>query len=107
MPDQAGTLTNPDAACANFRCLRPEDLAAALRHSRRDTLATFDAYEAALQAQGQINMALPYSPELNPPLWELGHVGWFQEWWLARNPERLRGAAASPEVARLPATISC
>jgi ergothioneine biosynthesis protein EgtB len=45
-------------------------------------------------------MQVPYSPELNPPLWELGHVGWFQEWWIARNPERLRGATANPDVER-------
>src|SRR5262245_42323968 len=27
---------------------------------------------------------------LEPPIWELGHVGWFQEWWLLRH---LDGAA--------------
>ena len=27
-------------------------------------------------------------PELNPPVWELGHIGWFQEHWVARNLQR-------------------
>lgn len=72
-------------------------LAQALQDSRRDTLATFAVYEAALRDH---RMAVPYSPALNPPLWELGHVGWFQDWWLARNPERSRGAAADPFVKR-------
>jgi gamma-glutamyl hercynylcysteine S-oxide synthase len=74
-------------------------LAAALRDSREHTLATFAAYEQALR---ESRMQVPYSPELNPPLWELGHIGWFQEWWIARNPERLRGAAANPDVMRAP-----
>jgi ergothioneine biosynthesis protein EgtB len=27
---------------------------------------------------------VPYLPIINPPLWELGHVGWFQEHWCLR-----------------------
>ncbi|HEU5296173.1 MAG TPA: selenoneine synthase SenA [Burkholderiaceae bacterium] len=74
-------------------------LATALRDSREQTLATFAVYEHALR---EAKLQVPYSPELNPPLWELGHVGWFQEWWLARNPELGRGPAANPDVARPP-----
>jgi ergothioneine biosynthesis protein EgtB len=73
-------------------------LAAALTDARRRTLATFAAYERALGPE----LAVPYAPELNPPRWELGHVGWFQDWWLHRHPQRARGAAADPDVARLP-----
>jgi gamma-glutamyl hercynylcysteine S-oxide synthase len=29
----------------------------------------------------------PQRSELNLPLWELGHVAWFQEWWCARFPQ--------------------
>jgi ergothioneine biosynthesis protein EgtB len=72
-------------------------LAQALRASRADTLATFDAWRRALP-----DLAVPLRAELNPPLWELGHVGWFQEYWIARNPERRRGAAADPDVPRPP-----
>jgi ergothioneine biosynthesis protein EgtB len=70
-------------------------LAAALAASRRDTLATFAAFERALDG-----LAVPRRPELNPPLWELGHVGWFQEFWTSRFPERARGIHANPSAPR-------
>ncbi|WP_157265248.1 selenoneine synthase SenA [Azohydromonas aeria] len=81
-------------------CLRragPDALAAALQASRRDTLATFAVFEAALP---DLRAAPPGHPDLNPPLWELGHVGWFQEFWIARHPGRGRGAAADPQAPR-------
>ena len=74
-------------------------LAAALQASRADTLATFERYEAALADPA---LGVPLRAELNPPRWELGHIGWFQERWLVRNPERHRGAAADPEAPRSP-----
>ena len=74
------------------------DLAEALRASRRDTLATFAAYELALPG-----LTVPQHAQLNPPCWELGHLGWFQEYWLARNPQRSLGAAADPHAPRSPA----
>jgi iron(II)-dependent oxidoreductase len=33
---------------------------------------------------------------VNPPLWEIGHVAWFQEWWCLRD-----GASAAPADSRL------
>jgi ergothioneine biosynthesis protein EgtB len=38
-----------------------------------------------------------------PPLWTLGHVGWFQEWWIARNLQRQLGVLADPGAVRLAA----
>jgi len=73
-------------------------LAQALRDSRADTLTTFAAYERALP-----DLRVPLREELNPPLWELGHIGWFQAWWLQRNPQRHLGVRADPEAPRLPA----
>jgi ergothioneine biosynthesis protein EgtB len=70
-------------------------LAAALQASRRDTLATFAAYEAALPG-----LRVPLRDELNPPLWELGHIGWFQEFWLARSPNHAQGHRADPDAPR-------
>jgi ergothioneine biosynthesis protein EgtB len=84
------------AAALEARQGSPEALAAALAASRADTLATFAACEAALPG-----LAVPLRAELNPPLWELGHIGWFQEFWVARNPERARGAEANPDAPRL------
>jgi len=73
----------------------PQALAEALRASRADTLATLGAYERVLP-----DLQVPKRPELNPPLWELGHIGWFQEYWIARNPERPRGERANPDAPR-------
>mgnify|MGYP000482028734 CR=1 FL=1 len=70
-------------------------LAQALQDSRRDTLATFAPYEAALPG-----LKVPQHAELNPPLWELGHIGWFQSWWLTRNPARTQGVDADPDAPR-------
>jgi len=30
-------------------------------------------------------MAVPYMRIINPPVWELGHVAWFQEHWVLRH----------------------
>jgi iron(II)-dependent oxidoreductase len=57
-----------------------EALARALTSSLVDTLATFEAYARALP-----DLAVPKRAEFNPPLWELGHIGWFHEYWIARN----------------------
>ncbi len=70
-------------------------LAAALQASRRDTLATFAAYESALPG-----LRVPQHAELNPPLWELGHIGWFQDFWLARSPNHAQGHRADPNAPR-------
>lgn len=75
----------------------PRELAQALRATRADTLATFAAYERALPA-----LRVPQAPGLNPPLWELGHIGWFQSHWIGRNPQRERGCRADPDVPRRP-----
>jgi gamma-glutamyl hercynylcysteine S-oxide synthase len=86
------TLHDPDAT----RCADAATLATALGVQRAATLALFDATEAALGGQLHIR----YGEELNPPLWELGHVGWFEEFWIARNPQRHLGARAVLEAPR-------
>ena len=78
------------------RHLPAAGLAQALQASRQDTLAAFDRAWAA--ACGQV----PQHPDLNPPLWELGHIGWFQAWWLDRNPARAQGWRADPDAPRPP-----
>lgn len=88
-------------AAETARCGGRAVLSEALRSARQRTLALFAAYEAALGA----GLRVPQSPELNLPLWELGHIGWFADWWIARNPERLLGIGANPLVARLPARL--
>lgn len=68
-------------------------LEAALADGRARTLALFAQLRAALPT-----LQLPLDPLVNPPLWELGHLAWFEERWIARNPERARGAGADPEA---------
>ena len=67
-----------------------------LLDARARTLRVFAAYENALGPA----LRVPCQPELNLPLWELGHVGWFADWWIARNPDRQRGAQADPDLPR-------
>ncbi len=74
-------------------------LADALRDARAHSLALFAAYEAGLGPA----LRVPCSPELNLPLWELGHIGWFADWWITRNPQCPLGVHADPAVARSPA----
>lgn len=71
-------------------------LAAALADSRARTLALLDAYAAAL---GE-SLTVPYSPQFNPPRWEAGHIGWFQDYWIARNRQRAMGIACDPDHQR-------
>jgi ergothioneine biosynthesis protein EgtB len=64
----------------------PHALDGALQDARRQTLACFEALAAA----GHDRAAqVPRLAILNPPLWELGHIAWFAEWFV------LRAAASS------------
>lgn len=74
----------------------PTALADALQWQRALTLRLFDAWRAVLPA----TMEIRYDESLNPPRWELGHLAWFEERWIGRNPERLRGPAADPTAPR-------
>jgi iron(II)-dependent oxidoreductase len=61
----------PDAATA-------ADLRAWTEEARARTLAFF----ADLSDDRLLG---PHLPEVNPPLWEVGHVAWFQERWVLRH----------------------
>jgi len=73
-------------------------LSLALMDARNQTLHLMSNYERALAASGFV---VPRLPELNPPLWELGHIGWFQERWIGRNLQRHQGARCDPQATRL------
>lgn len=64
-------------------------LRAALLDAREWTLAIY-AHLTPMQRQ------VPYLPIINPPLWEIGHVGWFQEYWCLRQRQD-----AAPLTSRL------
>ena len=95
----ASSLAREPAAVPSELARRaPRDwLACALRASRADTLATFAAYQRALP-----DLIVPRREEFNPPLWELGHIGWFQGYQVTRNPARAQGHRADPEAPRRP-----
>lgn len=79
--------------------LRRGDAAHLMRALGAQGEQTLRLFEAMRQALGEA-MEVRYLEEVNPPRWELGHVGWFEEYWIARNPERWRGAAARAEAPR-------
>jgi len=83
---------------ADLRGAGRELLSLALMDARNHTLFLIEQYEQALRVQG---LQVPLLPELNPPLWEFGHVGWFQERWIGRNLQRHQGPRADPQAARL------
>jgi len=77
-PSTATTVASTDALYDDADAVRQGNaalLAAALADTRERLLRQVDAYRAALAGQG---LAVPYAAELNPPLWELGHIGWFE-----------------------------
>jgi ergothioneine biosynthesis protein EgtB len=73
-------------------------LSLALMDARNHTLSWMAAYEQWL---GPMNFLVPPLAELTPPLWLLGHAGWYQERWVPRNVQRHRGESADPEAPRL------
>ncbi len=74
-----------------------ESVRQALTAARQRTLRQADAFAAFLEPGGT---RVPYDATLNPPLWELGHIAWFQEYWIARNSERSRGLLCDPHHVR-------
>lgn len=66
-----------------------------LDQARQRTLGLFAAWQEA-----RPDLRVPYASELNPPIWELGHVFWFQEWWCVRNRDTARGVAYDPDHPR-------
>jgi len=72
-------------------------LSLALMDARNHTLHLFGQYQNALEA---VNFRVAAAPELNPPLWMLGHVGWFQERWIGRNLQRALGSRC--DAAQMP-----
>lgn len=71
----------------------PAELEAALGCGRAQLLGLFDGFERAL---GPAGLRIAQDAVVNLPLWELGHIGWFEEFWIARNPARGQGAACDP-----------
>ncbi len=95
MPLQPRPLTVPWQPAVQARTFDAATLADLLRASRTRTLALMDCFDAALG----VDLRVPLHAQFNPPLWELGHVGWFQDYWIGRNTQRTSGTTYDPAVA--------
>lgn len=73
------TQQQQQADVADPRQLSGAALAAALRDSRRRTLALVDDLSAA-------QWSPPHQIGINPIAWELAHIAWFAEFWILRGP---------------------
>jgi gamma-glutamyl hercynylcysteine S-oxide synthase len=73
-------------------------LSLALMDARNHTLRLFSGLQRALDTMPSPVAMLPI---VNPPIRELGHIGWFQEWWIARNMQRGLGRRCEPAHTRL------
>jgi ergothioneine biosynthesis protein EgtB len=82
---------------ARMRHAGRELLSLALIDARNQTLRWIAAMEATLGPA----LAAPRRDRIDPPLWTLGHLAWFQEHWIARNVQRRRGEACDPTHPRL------
>ncbi|MEY4585276.1 MAG: hypothetical protein RJB10_1773 [Pseudomonadota bacterium] len=95
MPMSEGSIQINIKSNMDWRCANAAQIALGLQDLRTKTLAVFDAYVAADR------LTVPYAEELNPPLWELGHLAWFQEFWIGRNQQRHLGINYDPSHVRL------
>ena len=75
-------------------------LSKALQQLRGHTLNSFECYLSAGK------LIIPHKKGLNPPVWELGHVAWFQEYWIARNLQRSNGLACDLSQVRSASLLS-
>jgi ergothioneine biosynthesis protein EgtB len=75
----------------SFRTATPNELAGALQDARNTALELFECLaEEGLDAVSRV----PVLPCINPPLWELGHIAWFAEWYILREAQSSEPAAA-------------
>ena len=63
------------------RLYEGDRLAQALRDARSRTLAQYGHLDLA-------SLRVPQLPIVNPPVWELSHIAWFQERWCLRYSPR-------------------
>jgi ergothioneine biosynthesis protein EgtB len=81
----------PSSVDVSFRQASPAGIACALQDARDYTLALFDCFrEAGLDVPARV----PRLSIVNPPLWELGHVAWFAEWYILREAQSSHPGAA-------------
>ncbi|WP_052452189.1 selenoneine synthase SenA [Noviherbaspirillum autotrophicum] len=68
----------------SFRTATPNELAGALQDAREYTLTLFDCFTSTGL---DVPRKVPLLTEVHPPLWELGHIAWFAEWYVLREAQ--------------------
>jgi iron(II)-dependent oxidoreductase len=66
-------------------------LAGALNDARRRTLSFYAHLDLA-------TLRVPYLPTINPPVWELAHIAWFQEFWCRRYKPEDKNGSRTPSI---------
>jgi gamma-glutamyl hercynylcysteine S-oxide synthase len=85
-----------------MRCAGKELLSLALIDARNHTLFVMGQFEKAVaDLRFAADLSVPRIPAALPPVWLLGYVGWFQEWWIGRNTQRHLGAACPAQPTRI------
>ena len=84
----------------DMRRAGPDRLSLALMDARNQTLQLLARWEAASDK----GLRVPCEPGLELPHWVAGHVAWFAEYWIARNPNRALGPRCPPDAPRLAST---
>jgi ergothioneine biosynthesis protein EgtB len=92
----------PPIDAARMRSAGKELLSLALMDARNRTLRWVGTCEEALAESraGTGPMSVRQGTR-HPPLWSLGQLGWYQEYWISRNLQRARGEQATPGATRL------
>ena len=95
-------LHAPELDYERMRTAGREMLSLAFIDARNRILRWASAIEEVLGADA-LRTLTPDAPraELDPPLWTLGRLAWFQEAWIGRNVQRRRGERADAGPARL------
>jgi ergothioneine biosynthesis protein EgtB len=83
----------------DIRRASPDLLSLALMDSRNQTLALLARWDEAQSGQG---VRVPAEPDFELPQWLAGHIAWFAESWIVRNPRRGLGRACPSDAPRLP-----
>lgn len=79
-----------------------DQLSLALMDSRNHTLRWVSEFARLWPGWEQGSLPSTASAEdILPPLWLLGHVGWFQEYWIGRNTQRHLGPSSPMQPTRL------
>jgi gamma-glutamyl hercynylcysteine S-oxide synthase len=77
-------------------------LSLALMDARNHTLYLMAEYEKLVpDLRFAADLSVPRMAEVLPPLWLLGHAGWFQEYWIGRNTQRHLGLQCPRQPALL------